>query len=184
MTFEDRVRIGGTKNKFSPEVRSALIAEWENPEPSIPAQLPAGYRNMTVRDRMKAAGTKNRITKRAAGHMRSADWYATHKKRHISHMVKYQKAHRIEMFPARRNMILKKRYGITSVEYDAMLAKQNGACAICHKLSENNRNGKLFVDHCHDTGRVRGLLCLNCNRAIASLTVTQLLDAVKYLEGK
>ncbi len=137
---------------------------------------------MTINERRIAGGTRNGISPVAANHLRSAMWYQENKKRHITHMTKYQKVHRVQMFPARRNMILKKRYGITSADYDAMLTKQNGVCAICEKKSEINRNGKLFVDHCHETGRVRGLLCDVCNRAVAWLTSEQLKRAISYLE--
>lgn len=59
------------------------------------------------------------------------------------------------------------KYGLTISDYDAMLAGQNGGCALCGRT---NRNGKrLHVDHCHETGRVRGLLCSRCNTAIGLL---------------
>jgi len=53
-------------------------------------------------------------------------------------------------------------YGITIAQYDAMLARQGGVCAICRK----HRGKTLCVDHCHVTGKVRGLLCRKCNAAI------------------
>ena len=53
-------------------------------------------------------------------------------------------------------------YGISLEDYDILLARQGGACAICRQLSER----PLCVDHCHVTGQVRGLLCRNCNSAI------------------
>jgi hypothetical protein len=59
-----------------------------------------------------------------------------------------------------RDWHLAKRYGISSVEYDAMLEEQCGVCAICGKPPKKNR---LHVDHDHDTGRIRGLLCVACN---------------------
>ena len=52
---------------------------------------------------------------------------------------------------------LKYRYGITFEQYTAMLAAQAGGCAICGKSE------KLRVDHCHATGKVRGILCHGCN---------------------
>jgi hypothetical protein len=60
-------------------------------------------------------------------------------------------------------------YGIDSAWYAAQLVKQNGVCAICGKPENKTINGKLLklaVDHCHDTGKVRGLLCQACNRGI------------------
>ena len=64
-----------------------------------------------------------------------------------------------------RDKMLKARYGITSKEYDSMLSSQGGGCAVCNTTNPGNGRGDRFfdVDHCHATGRVRGLLCRRCN---------------------
>ena len=54
------------------------------------------------------------------------------------------------------------KYGLTLESYDAMLAEQGGACKICGGKPSDRR---LMVDHDHETGLVRGLLCNNCNRS-------------------
>lgn len=62
-----------------------------------------------------------------------------------------------------------RRYGITREKFDVMFAAQNGACAVCKKPANPGvgpATQRLHIDHNHDTGRVRGLLCLNCNRAL------------------
>ncbi|MFB6568365.1 endonuclease VII domain-containing protein [Streptomyces noursei] len=59
---------------------------------------------------------------------------------------------------------LKSEFGITIEDRDRMLVEQNGLCAICK--AEPHPTQGLAVDHCHDTGRVRGLLCHKCNRGI------------------
>lgn len=64
---------------------------------------------------------------------------------------------------------LKKSYGITPAQYTAMETAQTGACAIYGRSETRQRNGRvrrLAVDHCHDTGRIRGLLCSDCNVGI------------------
>ena len=54
-------------------------------------------------------------------------------------------------------------YGLTIERYDEMRKEQNFACAICEIHESNAPKGRLFVDHCHGTGKVRGLLCARCN---------------------
>ena len=58
-----------------------------------------------------------------------------------------------------RNSALRRYYGITIADYNAMLEEQRGCCALCGKPVGE----KLAVDHDHTTGRVRGLLCILCN---------------------
>jgi hypothetical protein len=73
-----------------------------------------------------------------------------------------------------------KRYGITFADYQAMLARQKGLCAICEK-EEAKRS--LCVDHCHDTGRVRRLLCNRCNTGLGNFDddPRRVLTAAAYL---
>lgn len=66
-----------------------------------------------------------------------------------------------------RDRTLQKRYGITLDQYNDLLAQQGGVCAICKKACKSGR--LLAVDHDHETGERRGLLCMNCNRAIGWL---------------
>lgn len=69
---------------------------------------------------------------------------------------------------------LNRRYGITLVEYNLMVDLQDNKCAIC-KLPEitiDKRNGlvrNLCVDHCHKTGKIRSLLCSNCNITLGNI---------------
>ena len=80
-----------------------------------------------------------------------------------------------------RTYWLKGTYNITDDEYDQLLKKQNGACAICRKACE--RYKYLSVDHCHKTKRVRGLLCNKCNIGLGQFqdNVDTLKEAIKYL---
>ena len=89
--------------------------------------------------------------------------------------------------PSRISAKLKHRYGITLDEYKNILASQNGACAICERPPEHAGNPEhwndiLCVDHDHDTGVVRGLLCNHCNLLLKrGNSVTVLESAIAYL---
>ena len=64
-----------------------------------------------------------------------------------------------------------KKFGLTVEQYDAMHEQQNGLCAICQQPETSQRDGKVYrlaVDHDHNTGKVRGLLCFKCNSAMGS----------------
>lgn len=76
-----------------------------------------------------------------------------------------------------------KKYGLTRDEVNLMMEEKNHKCDICGNESDH-RYGKLNVDHCHDTGKVRGLLCFSCNVMIGqSKDSTEVLrKAIKYLE--
>lgn len=58
-----------------------------------------------------------------------------------------------------------RKFGMTLEEYDDLLVNQGGGCAICDKTPEENGK-RLAVDHDHETGEIRGLLCSTCNHAL------------------
>lgn len=76
------------------------------------------------------------------------------------------------------------RYGITVEDYDRMLVVQGGKCALCFAEPVDEPGKRLHVDHCHDTGKVRGLLCVACNTGMGKLrdNVEVLKRAIEYLE--
>ncbi len=78
-----------------------------------------------------------------------------------------------------------KRYGITEAEYNALLLKQGGRCALCEKRPADEPRGVLNVDHCHTTMRVRGLLCMKHNNGLGALGDDEagLLAALAYVRG-
>ncbi|MCS5736715.1 endonuclease VII domain-containing protein [Herbiconiux daphne] len=93
-----------------------------------------------------------------------------------------------EWVRSRKNQQLKTLYGITIDEYEEMSERQNHVCAIC-KCSETaiTRWGtprSLAVDHCHQSGKVRGLLCHNCNIVIGQSkdNIETLKNAITYLQ--
>lgn len=80
-----------------------------------------------------------------------------------------------------------KKYKLTQVGYDTLLLAQDGVCAICAQPERARYKGtlrRLSVDHCHETGRVRGLLCTPCNRGLGYLgdNMERLEKAVLYLK--
>ena len=77
----------------------------------------------------------------------------------------------------KQNIELFRKYGITLEQYRTMSDTQNDKCAICKDTT------KLVVDHCHNTGAVRGLLCNNCNRGIGYLKDNKdnLKSAIDYI---
>jgi hypothetical protein len=81
-----------------------------------------------------------------------------------------------------RKLDYRKKYGITLEQYNAMFANQNGCCLICNKHQKVLEKG-LAVDHCHTTGKVRGLLCSNCNLMLGlAKDKTEILsNAIRYL---
>lgn len=101
--------------------------------------------------------------------------------------AKRNKEYALKYAEKRRNQRLLKKYGINSTEYDTMLQRQNGKCAICKKTNTikaiNGKSELLVVDHCHVTKRVRGLLCSKCNSGIGFLkdNVFAVQRAAEYL---
>jgi len=74
---------------------------------------------------------------------------------------------------ARLNKQRLTRYGVSEEDYEKRLSDQNGVCAICEEPETSRQNGldiprQLSVDHCHATGKVRGLLCFACNSGLGS----------------
>jgi hypothetical protein len=102
--------------------------------------------------------------------------------------AKYREENTERFAEASRRKSLKWKYGITLEEYGGLLGAQGGCCAICN-TKENGVHGKRrtwnwSVDHCHTTGKVRGLLCNQCNRGLGMLGDTKeaLQKALKYLD--
>ena len=75
-----------------------------------------------------------------------------------------------------------RKFGLTVEQYDAMLAEQNNGCAICGQSCATGMN--LAVDHDHATGKVRALLCKNCNTAIGLLgeDTDRMAKAIEYIQ--
>lgn len=105
------------------------------------------------------------------------------KYRQTAHWKAYRRLYRStpEAKDQRRNQLLLKQFGIDLSTYNDMLSKQGGTCAICKQPETFVHRGvlvSLAVDHCHKTGKVRGLLCRSCNQGIGHFK-----DSIQSLEN-
>jgi hypothetical protein len=106
-----------------------------------------------------------------------------HYKNNKGKKAEYAKLRRKNYPRIYRDREYKNKYNISITEYDAILEKQNRACAIC-KIPQSELNYQLAVDHCHDTKKVRGLLCRSCNLAIGYFrdNVQVIENSIHYLK--
>lgn len=103
------------------------------------------------------------------------------RERRRRYVAGYKVRHPDRVRSSDRRQKLRGKFGITEGEYDELLDLQDGRCAICGSLP----GGKaLAVDHCHTSGKVRGLLCLKCNTALGLMgdDVERLAAATDYLK--
>jgi hypothetical protein len=106
-----------------------------------------------------------------------ARWREKNAERYLAYAREYQRQHRIRS----RDKRFQDKYGITLDDYERLYEQQKGRCAVC---GDPSLDRLLAVDHDHVTGRVRGLLCANCNLGIGNFKddVSRLTQAICYLE--
>jgi hypothetical protein len=109
---------------------------------------------------------------------RNAKYFQDHKAELIEYGRKYKQEHKSE----HKNSVLKSKFGITLDQYNKLLELQNSVCAICGK-EERVIGRSLAVDHNHKSGKVRGLLCSNCNTMLGKINDNKqiLQSAINYL---
>lgn len=101
--------------------------------------------------------------------------------------VKAQRKEYLNRRPEARLATTLKQYGLTVDGYKSRLADQGNCCAICKSESTGSaRTQRLCVDHDHQTGKVRGLLCASCNRALGLFkdSATVLETATRYIRNE
>lgn len=112
---------------------------------------------------------KNCYVKKAHNkRMQSAEWRA--KQNLKSRLWAIANPERVYILDANKHLL--KKYGITLEQYKVILASQNGVRAVCkfpEKIASKKRISRLAVDHDHNTGKIRGLLCFKCNTSISIL---------------
>ncbi len=136
------------------------------------------------RDRSKKTGLHSKCRACHSAyqkHKRITD--VSYRERCLSRSASYKKNRPQEYALAVRNSTLKKKYGLTVFTYEKMLVDQGGVCYLCHR-SDDGFGRRLHVDHCHDTGTVRKLLCQPCNTALGKFNHSPALlrAAALYLE--
>jgi hypothetical protein len=123
---------------------------------------------------------------------RRAVWYERNRAREIARVKAWQQRNRDRVNetqrrtrerrkPAAREDHLRRKFGITQADYERMLATQGGGCAICARAPR--AGSSLHVDHDHESGEVRGLLCFRCNGGLGQFAEDEdrLGDAMAYL---
>jgi hypothetical protein len=111
-------------------------------------------------------------------------YYAANKEKINRQSREWAKSHPEEARRSNQKTILKK-YGLTLIEYDKLLSDQEGRCACCGSIDPKCRWKRFAVDHDHSTGKIRGLLCFECNTGIGNLgdSIEGLQKAINYLRG-
>ena len=79
-----------------------------------------------------------------------------------------------------------KQFGITHDDYERLLKLQNGVCKICKKFKLQSNKNHMAIDHCHKSGKIRGILCGDCNKSLGGFfdNINYLKRAIKYLKGE
>jgi hypothetical protein len=114
---------------------------------------------------------------------RSAERYVERRDERANQMKKWREENAAEISERRFWANRLRRYGISREQYEEMVKRQNGLCAIC-KLPPRGKRKVLDVDHNHETGQVRELLCSPCNSALGKFRDDPLLlaEAIEYLK--
>lgn len=132
----------------------------------------------------KADRAANDKARKARDPEKFDNWKASWRERNREHLAAKQRAwNRANALKVKASNLRK--YGLTLEQFAELHELQRGLCAICGLLMKLNTNGKQAcnVDHCHKTGRVRGLLCTRCNMAIGQFADSPdlMLKAIAYL---
>lgn len=110
-------------------------------------------------------------------------WYVKNKDRHLANGRQYHRENSPTICLRTRANRIKREFSITVAQYNDMLSRQGGVCAICG--SEDPGNKKTFcIDHHHETGQIRGLLCHHCNTGIGHFKEDPsiLIRTIEYLK--
>lgn len=126
-----------------------------------------------------------RATYRATHREENREYQREYRRTHREEKKAYELAYNIRHPESKRAAHLKRLYGITLEEYDALFDAQHGCCAICGK-HQSILDRTLDVDHDHKTNRIRSLLCSHCNTVLGLMDDDPelLRKAAKYLDAQ
>lgn len=138
-----------------------------------------GHRNECKACSLAEKAERNRRNPEA-NRRRAREWAKANPERVAAQAEAYRASGRKKT--SDRKSYLKRKYGITIEKYEAMLALQGGGCAICGRRPRPDI--ALHVDHDHETGEIRGLLCFPCNNFLGDIEddLQRLRAAAEYLE--
>lgn len=107
-------------------------------------------------------------------------WVENNRERHNEYHKQYRKKHSEKRKEIAYRANMKTRYGLSFEDYSKMFEEQDGKCGCC------GDDEKLFVDHCHESGKIRGLICRFCNTGLgfAKDDIRRLELMIKYLKDR
>lgn len=91
------------------------------------------------------------------------DWCKKNRARLAAKKKEYYEQNKEWFQEYERNRQLVNTYGITAEQYDRMLLEQGNCCKLCKKFTNGPKGLRFSVDHCHKSGKIRGILCMECN---------------------
>lgn len=110
-------------------------------------------------ERAREHAKRSRIKNKDKVQARQKEWRA----KNLEYVQTKSKEYYQKGKDRQRNLTLSRQYGISLDEYEEMLVRQSGACAICGSTDSGAAGKSFSVDHCHESGKVRSLLCRGCN---------------------
>jgi hypothetical protein len=154
-----------TKASVDPAKAREASRRYRERNPDRVAVTQAAYRERN-KEKVRSAALNRYREKMATEEGRSAlaESRRAYRQRNPDRVKKLKRDEYLRNKDRYRSNTLLKMYGITLIQYNAILEAQGGVCAICKKECHTGRN--LAVDHCHTTNKVRGLLCGHCNQAV------------------
>lgn len=172
MSNEPTIILGSSDEGFTNGLTAAQRFRLRHPKRAAEANRRYAERHPErVRESQKSYYARNREAQKE----KNRRYRETNRERIRLNTLRYRERHPT----SQRDRDLRTKYGITVGQYEDMLLFQGQRCAICHTV----RSARLLhVDHDHDTGQVRGLLCVRCNTFLGYIeTMGLLAEAMGYL---